>query len=784
MTNRWLRRAGCALVALAGCGGGGGPTDEAPTNAVLAPAADVSVIVGAEVAITVRDDDPDDDATTTILVDRDGDLATTADQIVLATRGDRDGLEQELVWDTAGVTPGSYRVFIRTDDGTNAPVVAASAGRIEVRRIAPASIVFPSANARTDSNTITVLGRTRLGAVVTAVRVNGVAATSDDGFTTWRADVALAPGDNALALEVEDGSGAVDDDFAPVPVVRGRSFVGPTDLARDGNRLWILDSQADVVLELDLATLALTQFAGPAAGSGPSLSSPVALATDGTRVLVLDNRELLSIDAATGLRTLVSGEIAGGDGPAFGVPRALAFAGPPDAFVFDAALFALYRVGLGDGARTILSDPDTGDGDLLTQPRGAAITADRQTAFVLSATPATVFAVDTATGDRTILSSDLVGFGPRLGLGADLVADFANARLLVLNSADGAVIEVALDDGDRAKITDRFDAGPTLTTAAALVLDAGRGRILVADPVRDAILAVDLATGVRSVLRATDAGEGPPVSGGRVVAVDGGGARTFVAGLAATGVVTVDHATGARSVRGGATGMQAVAFDAVRGELLGGLAAGAVVAFDPDTGAVRTVSGPGRGSGPDLGSVTAIAVDVNATVAYVFDEVLDAIVAVSLPSGDRSIVSDDDIGTGPGMRAVFGIAIDGDRLLVADDASDSLLAIDLATGDRTVVSDPSSPGEPWATLRGLALDPDGFRVFIADSSSAAILAVDLATGARSVVSGVTRGRGTHLSGPEGLAFDATRGVLTAFDVRLGGLVLIDPQTGDRVVASR
>ena len=780
MTNRWI----WWLALCVGCGGGSGAGNAAPTNTVLEPAIDVTVIVGDSITVRYRDDDPDDEAQTTVLVDRDGDLATTDDQIELAARIDGDGADQEVVWNTTGVVRGIYRVFVRTVDALNDPVVASSTGRIEVTRVPPASIVFPSANARTDAAAITVTGQSLPGADVAAVRVNGVAAASDDGFRTWRAELTLIPGDNTLSLAVESAAGAVDTDFEPISVVRGLSFVGPSDLARDGDRLWILDSQSAMVLELDLATLAISKLAGPDAGSGPILSSPVALATDGARVLVLDNRELISIDVADGTRTRVSGEIAGGEGPAFGVPRALAFRAPPNVFVLDAALFAMFSVDLGTGARAILSDPDTGVGEFVTLPRGASVAASEETVFALSATPATVFEIDVASGDRSILSSDLVGFGPRLGLGADLVADFANARLLVLNSADGSVLEVALDDGDRAELTNGLDPGPSLTTAAALVLDDGRGRVLVADPVRDAIVAVDLITGVRTVLRATDAGSGPAMAGGRVVAVDATGARTFAAGFAATGIVSIAHATGARDALGAAIGVQAVAYDPTRDEIVGGTSAGSIVAVNAATGTTRTVSGPSAGSGPALGSVTAIAIDPAGDRVFVFDEVLDAVVAISLVNGARVIVSDDATGSGPVLRGVFGLALGDGRLLAADDTSDSLLAIDLATGDRTVVSDAASPGAPWSTLRGLALDPDGTRAFVADPAQAAIVAVDLATGTRSILSGFAQGRGTRLSGPEGLAFDGARGLIAAFDVRLGGLVLIDPLSGDRVVASR
>ena len=109
MTNRWI----WWLALCVGCGGGSGAGNAAPTNTVLEPAIDVTVIVGDSITIRYRDDDPDDEAQTTVLVDRDGDLATTGDQIELAARIDGDGVDQEVDWNTTGVVRGFYRVFHR-----------------------------------------------------------------------------------------------------------------------------------------------------------------------------------------------------------------------------------------------------------------------------------------------------------------------------------------------------------------------------------------------------------------------------------------------------------------------------------------------------------------------------------------------------------------------------------------------------------------------------------------------------------------------------------------------
>jgi hypothetical protein len=135
-----MRRYGPGLVvalsvlfsACGGSGGGGLPpvtTNEAPTVTVTGPGNDVESAQGAPTVVTVNytDADPDSAATTDLIADRDGDLATTGDQVVIATgRPDQNGTPQSVPWVLSGVTPGTYKIFARTSDGTTTVVGSAS----------------------------------------------------------------------------------------------------------------------------------------------------------------------------------------------------------------------------------------------------------------------------------------------------------------------------------------------------------------------------------------------------------------------------------------------------------------------------------------------------------------------------------------------------------------------------------------------------------------------------------------------------------------------------------
>ena len=83
-----------------------------------------------------------------------------------------------------------------------------------------ASFVFPGALSMTDAAQLTVSGRASDDVGVAGVSVNGVAATSIDGFRTWRAVVPLVTGVNVLCAEVRDGVGRVVPDASSVSVTR------------------------------------------------------------------------------------------------------------------------------------------------------------------------------------------------------------------------------------------------------------------------------------------------------------------------------------------------------------------------------------------------------------------------------------------------------------------------------------------------------------------------------------------------------------------------------------
>ena len=67
---------------------------------------------------------------------------------------------------------------------------------------------------------------------------------------------------------------------------------------------------------------------------------------------------------------------------------------------------------------------------------------------------------------------------------------------------------------------------------------------------------------------------------------------------------------------------------------------------------------------------------------------MNALVAIDSDTGHRTIVSDDAIGSGPNLLSPRAIALDtpNNRMFVVDTGWDALTVIDLSNGNRAIVS--------------------------------------------------------------------------------------------------
>jgi hypothetical protein len=203
-------------------------------------------------------------------------------------------------------------------------------------------IVFPPPGA-VANDSIVVRGASSFSDAVGAIHVNGVAATSSDGFATYRAVVPLQQGDNKIVVTAEN-KGAAALGTAEVTVQR---FADEASIHRGGGdafsifRLFGFDvdvSSGDAILcddiydglvrvELATGNRALASASESSAkgmvGKGYNdIAQPRDVVIDAPgHALLVDGPKLVGVDLKTGDRTLLSGGGTGSGPEAHAVRR-------------------------------------------------------------------------------------------------------------------------------------------------------------------------------------------------------------------------------------------------------------------------------------------------------------------------------------------------------------------------------------------------------------------------------------------------------------------------------
>ena len=608
------------------------------------------------------------------------------------------------------------------------------------------ALTFPPPVSSTDAESITVRGTASDPSGVAEVRVNGVLASTSDGFATWQADVPLALGMNTLTVAASDARGNSDTRAAEARIESQAFLLWPQAIAVDpwSPLAFVLDDR-DSIKSVDLTSGIRSLVSDRRRGSGPSLKDCQGIAIDGNRALLVSTLNYAG--------TLITSVIA---------------------------------VDLVSGDRTILSDDSHGIGPSFDYLQAITVDGDRAlvTSYVPNATGAVV-AVDLVSGDRTVLSDPTLGSGPALRTPGGIVVD--GSRALVLDSTLDAVVAVDLASGDRTIVSDASTGtGPLWSSYYRQGITLDGGRVLIVDTGQEAVLAVDLLSGDRTFLVHPPGGElnSYPLS----IALDvTAGTRALVAHARQRAVVGVDLSSGERtfvspptSVGTGPTiGPSVIALEEDLALVTDSFT---LFAVDLASGARRIVSDPSTGSGPRFGHPDAVVLDggralVLATNFDSLDKDHDeALFAVDLASGDRSIVSDSTIGEGRMFREAGDMVLAGNRVLVT---YGGVMAVDLETGDRTIVSDRSTgQGQDFLDDQG-GMVLDGNRVIVGASSDTnfMLLAVDLASGDRSIVSGEFKGEGPLFRETDDLLLDGDRVLV----VSRGSIMAVDLATGDRTI---
>lgn len=170
-------------------------------------------------------------------------------------------------------------------------------------------IQFPPPVSQTQADSLTVRGIVQNADNIERLHLNGVDATSDDGWATWTVQMPLDQGLNTLQLVAEDAEGN-SENLSQLLVTRQTDLVSARKirLDRTNNRLLALDFSERAIVAVDLDSGDRSVFSPPE-GSENLISAPRELmvheSSNSVLVAQAGNEPIISVDLTTGMQEVL-----------------------------------------------------------------------------------------------------------------------------------------------------------------------------------------------------------------------------------------------------------------------------------------------------------------------------------------------------------------------------------------------------------------------------------------------------------------------------------------------
>jgi len=613
--------------------------------------------------------------------------------------------------------------------------------------------------------TVVVRGEASDPGEIVELTVAGLAAASEDGFRTWRAEVPLPRGARALPVRARNAAGGTTvaeleleglDPALAAP--NGIDYDEATDSA------WVID-RTGRVLRIAAGTGArsrvdtggiefdrmLVMYSDNVMQELFPMPPPFGIAHGAAEgaLWVSQMYSIVRVDLATGTRQQFAN---GGDYLDLGSSRIASGAGVARdgsrnrLLVCDSWSHRLVAMDLSTGVQSVVVDGKAGLRDAIAfDPASREVYAIHEPLRAIHADTGTVREIPTPEG-APLLSSSAVG--ACLGPGGLYVAD----------PEMQAVLEIDVRTGERRLLA---GTGPELLHPRGMALDSRRQRLLVLDDAHDAIVAISLATGERALLGGVTAGGGPPLDGVVDLARDTDGALLALTG---TQVLRFAGASRAAIAEVGTPG-RPTCLAAADGALFAGSADPAGLHHLDPLRAVSLLGAPN-----DLVAAHG--------ALYVLEGIPASIARVDPVTGAREIVSDATHGTGPALSEESAMALDPvTGRLLATGVVEDLIAVDPFTGARERIVLDSGPA--------IAVDAAGRRAFLVRGfehrpRAGALVVVDLVTAATRVV----KPEGMAILDPVAAQYDEALDAVLVADRAWGGVLAVAAADGESFLLAR
>ena len=540
-------------------------------------------------------------------------------------------------------------------------------------------------------------------------------------------------------------------------------FNNPRAIGEEPNgNIIVADFSSGHIVRIDRKTgdrTVLSDNNNPDQGPVFSQAAGVAILPNG-RIFVSDLvfNNVYEIDTVTGQRTIVSDESEYQIRQPFGITEGI---------VNGKRMIVVADTGSpedGNVVGPVLMDPDTGKVTPIPLPADNTVHYNDPRSVDVVAHP------DAENGESDII-----------------IGNFGQGTVVRVNPTTGKRTIISQSHGDQI-----IGDGPAFVSITDISISRDKKNIMVLDLAQEAVFAVDLVTGNRvSVSRSygEQAGSGfNMLNPHGIQVVDDG---YMVTDFGAPGVIFID--LDGKRTEFSVTPVKG--FGQIRGiEYLsdGNYAAAdfggeGLYIIDGQTGERTLLSGRGRGTGPNLnGPVSVIELDEATLALSEFSS--QSVLYVDRKTGNRKFLTtstQEGHGDGPplGTRSLEKDPLDPSRLFAGDFNLDAIFAVDLKTGNRTIHSSaitdtPRGEGPPLNNPFGIDVSPEGL-VYVADIGLQAVVEIDRDGNRRIISSNNGRGSGIELGSPWGIQL--IKGEIYVGDGE--GVIHVDKETGNRTLVS-
>ncbi len=691
-----------------------------------------------------------------------------------------------------------------------------------------AFITFPPTLSLTESESIIVRGTASDNlSGVTAVYVNGEIANTTDGFQNWSLPVNLSSGKNTLTVSTLDAESNEDNSATQASiVVKGSELNEPAAITLDktNNRVLLISVETNELLAIDLTSNSMTVLSDSSGSIDFNEPNGIALDIANNRALVADGdlNSITAVDLSTGERTAFAedAETPMGDATSIVIDDT-----NNRALVIDSNESRIVAVNLDTQAISVLSDEDTANSiQIFINPSGIVLDSKHNRALVTDRDDEgylVLLAVDLASGARTLISDNSSQGATSITHAWGVVLDSDSNRALAVSYYDDdsvAIVAIDITTGIQSVLSDEANAGSAISfdDPFGITLDKDNNRALLTDSELNVVIAMDLTTGVRTSFFSNETPNANHLFGDpeRII-VDANNNRALVTDSNLGAKLAIDLNTGERTVLSSnqtADGFnkrsfpKAMTLDATNNRVLvtaslsdiEGLAVRAIIAdnaliaIDLTTGHRTIISDNDTPDGGEvLDAPVGVTLDSNNNRVLILEGGRTAygLVAVDLTTGIRSVFSNnttpDDQNT---FSKVSHVTLDSanNRALVTS-SNIGILAVDLALGTRTILSDDATPpggANELGTVNAIIVDAENNRALVVDSYLDAVLAVDLTTGARTILSDNSAPNDKNIfDDPTGLAIDTINNRLLVLDTTAQAIIAVDLENGQRVILS-